>query len=235
MATWRNWRGPVGWILNVAALAELVRAVLAVLHAVDVAHVPIATELASADADPLRIGVVALLVAAGIGCLVAPSTSADRAASRLATALVAVAALGDLTRLVIVLAGRPSTVVLSPAVAGLVARVLVEAAAVVALIRAARTPAASPVGTRAAGPEVPQTAPADSAEQAVPPVPVPAVWNPDPTAGTVWRRAGDAATGAAGIAPPAPQDGRRRAPDWRPARASEEADDPRDEPSGGPW
>lgn len=234
MATWQNWRGPVGWILTVAALAQMVRAVLAVLHAVSVAHVPLATALASADADPLQIAVVALLLAAGIACLVAPSTPGGRAASRIATALVGVAALGDLTRLVVVLAVRPSTVVLAPVVAGLVARLLVEAAAVVALAAAARTIAASPAATRAAAHEEPQAAPVEPGEQAAPPVPVPAVWNPDPTAGTVWRRAGDAATGAAGIVPAAPQQGPRRAPDWRPARASEEPDAPSAEPSGEP-
>jgi len=228
MASWRNWRGPVGWILIVAALAQMVRAVLAVLHAVSVGHVPVATELASADADLLQIAVVALLMGTGIACRVPPGTPAARTASRLATVLVVVAALGDLTRLVVLLGVRPPKVLLAPVVAGLVARLLVEVAAVVALAAASRVPAASTAGARAAGPEE-QPAPATAVDPSAAPVPTPAVWNPDPTAGTVWRRAGDAASGAAGVVPPASDEGPRRAPDWRPARAF---DDPGDVPGG---
>ena len=224
METWTRWRLPVAWLLIAAAAASLTRALLAVVPALTGRGASLVATARSADADILPLALLVALGLAGLLCLAAAPTRASRTAAVVAGALLVVTGLADLARLVIVATGRPSGPASAAVVAGLVARLLVTVAGVVALSRAGRTP--QPVQARVAEPD-PSAVRPDPETGAAAPLPTPAVWNPDPAAGTVWRRAGDAATGAPGVVRPAAgDDGSRRAPDWRPEPDAGQPDEP---------
>ena len=230
MDSWRAWRQPVAWLLGAAGIATVVGAVLAVLRAANATGMSAA--VASPDADPLPIALTVALVLAGLACLGPPTTAGNRWAAGLAGALVVVAGLGDLARLGMAVAMPPPDTAVAPLVAGLVAALLVEAAGLVALAGAAWARAASEPETPAPR-QVPAPSTAAPSEASTDTPPTPTVWSADQAAGSVWHRAGDAATGAAGVTSPTPGGGARRSPDWRPARPTDEPDRTPERPDPG--
>lgn len=225
MGTWGGWRLAVAWLLVVSAVADLGRAVLTVLDRPAGVYPPLASVVRPADADPVPVAVLLALTLAGVLCLVVAPTRGSRAAAASAGVVLAVSGLVDLARLVVVAAAGRGEAGWVAATVGLAARLLVAAAGLVALARAPRPQRASGSSVEAAAAE--RTPPVPTQPPSSGPPATPAVRTSDPTAGTVWHRAGDAATGASGTVHTPGGEAPRGAPDWSPAPARSEPDEPR--------
>ncbi len=228
-------RAVVAWLLVAATLAGIVGVASAGWRGAHDLRLGMAAALARAD--PVSPLIVVALAGAVLLCGQPPGGRICRAPALTGRVLVAVAVVAQLARVVAVAAvatpERASSVAVS------LAQLLVE---IVAIVMLPAVPRWRPVVAADRAHSSPSEGGSDRVVEHrgadVPPVPRTAPPTVPGVAGTVWRRAGDAATGAAGTVPP-PASGWRPDGGWAPpaTRDSSHTDGPaapgRDDPSRG--
>ena len=177
----KRWREPAAVVVLVAVGLDLVALLLTAAARTSDPGL-LAADLALALADPVLL---LLLTALVVACWVAPPTPRARGLTIAALALTSVVLLGVAASGVAALVLAPTAIwsasllrAVPPLVAGVVAL-----SASIALLRRPR-PAPVPVPELEAA--EPEPAPVDPQQQPA--------WTPDTAVGTVWRRAGDAAS-----------------------------------------